>query len=73
MPFLIKMARLVFPQYILPMIYVNENLPNSLYDIVYHYHLNSLQQEGDDDGNSLVIEKDNVTGEIVSQVEQSLR
>ena len=27
-----------------------------------------LQQEGDD-ANSLVIEKDNVTGEIVSQVE----
>ena len=29
-----------------------------------------LQQEGDD-ANSLVIEKDNITGEIVSQVEKS--
>lgn len=31
------------------------------------------KQEGDDDGNSLVIEKDNVTGEIVSQKIHTIR
>ena len=38
----------------------------------FHTHLDYLllQQEGDD-ANSLVIEKDNITGEIVSQVEKA--